>query len=196
MTAHFARPTRLLAAACLAFVLHGGAAALAETGSPAPAPQPVLNAGPGCAKDVRQAYNDGFLHGVDAIRAQLAQATATMQTQVQAQVNAQLKQLQQQSAAELDTRIAAAQERALEEQANAGAGATIPKDARMPSLTGTLQSLDADTARGTAEPRERTASPASDGGPASLPPGSTLTITDPQNLPPDLYRALMEYAAQ
>ena len=32
--------------------------------------------------------------------------------------------------------------------------------------------------------------------PADLPPGTTITITDPQNLPPELFRALMDYAAR
>ena len=32
--------------------------------------------------------------------------------------------------------------------------------------------------------------------PAALPAGTTITITDPQNLPPELFRALMDYAAR
>ncbi|HHW33768.1 MAG TPA: hypothetical protein GXX24_06470, partial [Paracoccus solventivorans] len=36
--------------------------------------------------------------------------------------------------------------------------------------------------------------PAAPAAPKALPPGSTITITDPQNLPPELFRALMDYA--
>lgn len=32
--------------------------------------------------------------------------------------------------------------------------------------------------------------------PDALPPGTSITITDPQNLPPELFRALMDYAAR
>ncbi len=91
--------------------------------------RPVLNAAPGCESGVSDAYAAGYLDGVEAVKAQLAQSTAAVQAQVQDQLNAQLAQMQAQSAAELDTRIAAAQDQALADQAGAAPGA------RMPSLS-------------------------------------------------------------
>ena len=157
---------------------------------------PVLDAAaPICVAGVKDAYRKGYADGVDAIGSQLAQSTARMQEQVQAQLNEQLRQLQRQSSAELDTRIAAAQEKALEGQGAAVAGgSTIAPDARMPSLSATIQSLDARTARGAGAPAARPAPAPAD--PAALPPGTTITITDPQALPPELFRALMDFASR
>ncbi|MBV0891694.1 hypothetical protein KTN05_07485 [Paracoccus sp. Z118] len=152
------------------------------------AERPVLRAKAGCEAGVKDAYTAGYLDGVEAVKAQLGQATARMQEQVQSQLNAQLRQMQQQSAAELDTRIAAAQEQALADQA---AGAAVPPDTRMPSLAGTLQALDTGAARAAVQP-----SRPAEGDPAALPPGTSITITDPQNLPPELFRALMAYASR
>lgn len=171
------------------------AAATPAAAQPA-ASGPVLDAAaPICVAGVKDAYRKGYADGVDAIGSQLAQSTARMQEQVQAQLNEQLRQLQRQSSAELDTRIAAAQEKALEGQGAAVAGgSTIAPDARMPSLSATIQSLDARTARGAGAPAARPAPAPAD--PAALPPGTTITITDPQALPPELFRALMDFASR
>lgn len=168
------------------------AAAAPAAAQPA-ASGPVLDAAaPICVAGVKDAYRKGYADGVDAIGSQLAQSTARMQEQVQAQLNEQLRQLQRQSSAELDTRIAAAQEKALDEQGAAVAGGSPV--ARMPSLSATIQSLDARTARGAGAPAARQSAAPAD--PAALPPGTTITITDPQALPPELFRALMDFASR
>lgn len=172
-----ATPLRLLAT-CVLFAtpLTGPAFAQAE--------RPVLTAAPGCEGSVTDAYTTGYLNGVEAVKAQLAQATAQVQAQVQTQLNAQLAQMQAQSTAELDTRIAAAQDRALSDQATVGEGA------RMPSLARTTQALAAASGpKPAAEPATEVTDP------ATLPPGTTITIRDPQAMPPELYQALMAYAA-
>lgn len=189
-------PARALPFLVLAAV-SASAPALAQQGAP-PA-RPVLEAPPGCAAGVKDAYRTGYTDGVEAVKAQLAQSTARVQEQVQAQLNEQLRQLQRRSTAELDTRIAAAQEKALTDQpggAPPGPG-TIPPDARMPSLSATVQSLDARTARGAVQPAARSpAQPAVPADPAALPPGTVITITDPQAMPPELFRALMDYVSR
>ena len=150
----------------------------------------VLFALPAVAQDcqpaIDTAYRKGFTAGVDAVNAQLGAVTAKMQQDVQAQVNAQLAQLEERRSRELDERLAAAQAQALAAQG--------PVQAQgMPSLP----PLTLAPGGGVAPvlPRER-AAPEVAPDPAALPPGTTITITDPQNLPPDLFRALMDYAAR
>lgn len=143
---------------------------LALIAAPAHALTPAAT---GCAPEaVQQAWNDGYLRGVEDIKAQLAQATAKMQRQVQAQLNAQLAQLQQQRDSDLQTRLRSAQEAALQR------AVTTP----MPhALTGAGE---------TAPPPAAEAAPAN---PTELTPGSRLVIENAEKLPPDLYAALMAY---
>lgn len=146
------------------------AVSLALLSAPSLAAVPDAAATPGCVPEaMQQAWNDGYVRGVEDIRAQLAVATAQMQQQVQDQLNAQLAQLQQQRDDDLRTRLRSAQEEALQR------AVTTP----MPSaLTGALgASADA---------------PQADI-PADLPPGSRLVIENAEALPPDLYAALMGY---
>lgn len=140
---------------------------------------------PAAAQDCTPAYQRGFQEGVEAVNAQLGAVTARMQQQVQAQVNAQLTELDARRTAELESRLADAQGRALAEQGPV----TARPMPRLPPLTvapggGIVPQM------GSAAP------PDLPGDPADLPPGTTITITDPQNLPPDLFRALMVYAAR
>ena len=107
-------PPAALLVPVLAMTLASAPAAAQQP--PAPA-RTVLDAAPGCVAGVKDAYPTGYADGVEAIRSQLAQATARVQEQVQAQLNEQLSQMQRQSTAELDTRIAAAQDKALADQA-------------------------------------------------------------------------------
>lgn len=190
-------PPAALLVPVLAMTLASAPAAAQQP--PAPA-RTVLDAAPGCVAGVKDAYRTGYADGVEAIRSQLAQATARVQEQVQAQLNEQLSQMQRQSTAELDTRIAAAQDKALADQAGGaapGAAGAVPSDARMPSLSATVQSLDARAARGAVQPSARAGAQASaPADPAALPPGTTITITDPQAMPPELFRALMDYASR
>lgn len=254
----------LLSLAAGAVALPTAAAAAAET----------------CGPAVTDAYRRGFTEGVAAVNAQLGAVTAQMQRDVQAQVNAQLAALDARRTAELEARLAEAQDRALADQAGGGVArggvgagdraaggtgsaattaatgsattgsgattvpATASRATALPSTTAAtakataLASAPATTA-GTAKSSAPTSAPASTaasatpsasttppptmptlppltvapGGaivpvmpalagpghptdPAALPSGTTLTITDPQNLPPDLYRALMAYAAR
>lgn len=127
----------------------------------------------GPARDA--AYRQGFAEGVEAVNAQLGAVTARMQRDVQAQVNAQLARLESERARELDSRLAAAQAGALAQQGPISA-------AGMPSMR-----------MATVAPRRDSAAHADA---AALPAGTTITITDPQNLPPELFRALMDYAVQ
>jgi len=154
----------------------------------------VLFALPAVAQDcqpaIDTAYRKGFTAGVDAVNAQLGAVTAKMQQDVQAQVNAQLAQLEERRSRELDERLAAAQAQALAAQGPVRAQG-------MPSLPplklapggGVAPVLSRDQAGET--PRSEISAD-----PAALPAGTTITITDPQNLPPELFRALMDYAAR
>ena len=74
----------------------------------APAQAALTGTEGGCTPEARQtAYNQGYVQGVEDIKAQLAQATQQMQAQVQAQLNDQLAQLQRQRDADLGTRMRA-----------------------------------------------------------------------------------------
>lgn len=140
-----------------------------------------------CAPAADAAYRKGFADGVEAVNAQLGAITAQMQQDVQAQVNAQLAQIEKRRASELETRLAAAQDRALADQGPVRAEG-------MPQLPPLVMAPGGGIA------------PAPSSGPAAahplpadqaaLPPGTTITISDPQNLPPELFRALMDYAAR
>ena len=159
----------------------------------APAQAALTGTEGGCTPEARQtAYNQGYVQGVEDIKAQLAQATQQMQAQVQAQLNDQLAQLQRQRDADLGTRMRAAQEQALKD----AAAAPMP-----PALTGGGQAggVQAGAAPGDAATPSSPASPAPAGlpaNPADLPPGSSLTITNAERLPPELYAALTAYMAR
>lgn len=146
-----------------------------------------------CQPAIDAAYRKGFTEGVDAVNAQLGAVTAKMQQDVQAQVNAQLAQLEERRSRELDQRLAAAQAQALAEQGPVRAQGMpqLPPLAKAPG-GGVAPVLPPGMAAAT---RITGQSPAA-ADPAALPPGTTITITDPQNLPPDLFRALMDYAAR
>lgn len=127
------------------------------------------------------------------MNAQLGAVTAKMQQDVQTQVNAQLAQLEERRSRELDQRLAAAQAQALAEQGPVRAEG-MPQ---MPPLAvapggGIAPVLPPEMARATGI----TQHPGASADAAALPPGTTITITDPQNLPPELFRALMDYAAR
>lgn len=155
----------------------------------------ILFALPAAAQDcqpaVDAAYRKGFTEGVDAVNAQLGVVTTKMQQDVQAQVNAQLAQLEERRSRELDERLAAAQARALAEQGPVRAQG-MPQLPPLMLAPGGGVALSRPTGAAGLRPAE--AAGATD--PAALPPGTTITITDPQNLPPELFRALMDYAAR
>ena len=134
----------------------------------------------GCSPDaIRQARNEGYLQGVEDIRAQLAQATARMQQQVQDQLNRQLAQLQQQRDGDLKTRLRTAQQEALDRAVQApmpGALTGADSPARLP--------VDQGAGAREGGPPQR---------PSDLPAGSRLVIDNAETLPPDLYAALMAY---
>lgn len=146
-----------------------------------------------CQPAVDAAWRKGFTEGVDAVNAQLGAVTAKMQQDVQAQVNAQLAQLEERRVRELEQQLAAAQAQALAEQGPVQAEG-------MPQLPPLIVAPGGGVAPmlppGMAAATGITQRPASPGDPAALPPGTTITITDPQNLPPELFRALMDYAAR
>ena len=147
-----------------------------------------------CTAAVNDAYRKGFAEGVEAVNAQLGAVTAKMQQDVQAQVNAQLAEMDARRTRELEDALAAAQARSLAEQGPIRAEG-MPQ---MPPLApapggGVAPVLPRDMASATTITRRPGGTPAD---PADLPPGTTITITDPQNLPPELFRALMDYAAR
>lgn len=146
-----------------------------------------------CQPSVDAAYRQGFAEGVDAVNAQLGAVTAKMQQDVQAQVNAQLARLEERRSRELEQRLAAAQQQALADQGPVRAQGmpSLPPLTRAPGGGIAPQGLPRSAAApGSAPP------PAAPPDPGALPAGTTITISDPQNLPPDLFRALMEYAAR
>lgn len=147
-----------------------------------------------CTAAVNGAYRKGFAEGVDAVNAQLGAITARMQQDVQAQVNAQLAQIEKRRTRELEEALAAAQARSLAEQGpiRAQGMPQLPPLAAAPG-GGVAPVLPRDMASATTITQRPGGTPTD---PASLPPGTTITITDPQNLPPALFRALMDYAAR
>lgn len=146
-----------------------------------------------CTPALNEAYRKGFAEGVEAVNAQLGAVTAKMQQDVQAQVNAQLAQIDARRTRELEEALAAAQARSLAEQGpiRAEGMPQMPPLAAAPG-GGVAPVLPRDMAQAT----PITPGPGRPTDPASLPPGTTITITDPQNLPPELFRALMDYAAR
>lgn len=160
------------------------------------APLPAL-----AADACRAAYERGFTEGVAAVNAQLGAVTAQMQRDVQAQVNAQLARLDAERTRALEARLATAQDQALAAQGPAQAVGdgpsvtmpTLPPLARGPG-GGIAPLLPRDLAAAT--PIRQRPDPRIPADPAALPAGTTITITDPQNLPPELFRALMNYAAR
>lgn len=157
-------------------MLTGGAAGAQSLSTPAPAPTPAP-----AGESAQQAYRRGFQDGVDAVNAQLGAVTAKMQQQVQSQINAQLAAIEAQHQAELEQRLAEAQQGALAAQGPASA----PDMPRLPPLTVAPGGGIVPRLPDPALPRD----------PASLPEGTTITVTNPQQLPPQLFRALMDYAA-
>ncbi len=139
---------------------------------------------PAFAQDCAPAYRRGFHEGVEAVNAQLGAVTARMQQQVQAQVNVQLAELDARRTAELERRLAEAQNQALADRGPVTA-APMP---RLPPLTMAPSGGIVPQMAPAADPRPDDL--------AALPPGTTITITDPQNLPPDLFHALLAYAAR
>lgn len=137
-------------------------------------PLPLAAEAPDCGAVAQAAWRDGFAAGVEAVNAQLGAVTAQIQADVQAQVNAQLAKIEADRAKALDARLAEAQEQA---RATQGPVAAVPQMPALPARPGRSQPDSFDSA-------------------ASLPPGTTITITDPQNLPPELFRALMDHAAR
>lgn len=164
------------------------------------APLPALS-----ADACRAEYERGFSEGVAAVNAQLGAVTAQMQRDVQAQVNAQLAALDARRNAELEARLAAAQGEALAAQGpvqarGEGGVAVMPAMPTLPPLVrapgGGIAPARPD---GTLPGAAATADMAARGGaglpddPAALPAGTTITISDPQALPPELYRALVAF---
>ena len=147
-----------------------------------------------CAAAANEAYRKGFAEGVEAVNAQLGAVTARMQQDVQAQVNAQLAQMEARRTRELEEALAATQARSLAEQGpiRAEGMPQMPPLAAAPG-GGVAPVLPRDMAAATPITQRAGGTPAD---PARLPPGTTITITDPQNLPPELFRALMDYAAR
>lgn len=130
-------------------------------------PLPLAADAPECGAAAGAAWREGFSAGVEAVNAQLGAVTAQIQADVQAQVNAQLARIEADRRRELDSRLADAQAGALAAQ-------------------GPVQTSSVQAAGMPALPRQ----------PGALPPGTTITITDPQNLPPELFRALMDHAGR
>lgn len=154
---------------------------------------PAFSSAETCGPAITDAYHRGFTEGVAAVNAQLGAVTAQMQRDVQAQVNAQLAQLDARRTAELEARLAEAQDRALSSEtpqirvnAAPAAALTMPT---LPPLTVAPGGAIVPILPARPDPN-RTVSP------DTLPPGTTITITDPQNLPPDLFDALMRYATR
>ncbi|WP_112873694.1 hypothetical protein [Paracoccus endophyticus] len=148
----------------------------------------ALLALPVAAETPQQAYRRGFQDGVAAVNAQMGQVTARIQQQVQDQVNAQLAQIEAQRGRELDARLAAAQAEALtgtSGPATTATGTAAPglPVSRMPTLPPIPQPSRAAAGQAAPLPSD----------PAALQPGTTITITDPQALPPELFRMLMEH---
>lgn len=139
-------------------------------------PLPLAADTPECGAAAQAAWREGFSAGVEAVNAQLGAVTAQIQADVQAQVNAQLARIEADRRRELDSRLAEAQAGALAAQGPVAAGAGMPS---LPTL--------ARHSGGGIAPAES---------PEALPPGTTITITDPQNLPPELFRALMDHAGR
>ena len=164
----------------------------------------ILLALPGAAfaaDTCRAEYQRGFTEGVAAVNAQLGAVTAKMQQDVQAQVDAQLAALEKTRTAQLEERLAAAQGSALEAQGPVtiqGEAGRIEMPA-LPPLTrapggGIVPALPREAAAATVLTNRPDARIPAD--PAALPAGTTITITDPQNLPPELFRALMDFAGR
>lgn len=152
----------------------------------------ALLALPALADTPQQAYRRGFQDGVAAVNAQMGQVTARIQQQLQDQVNAQLAQIEARRGRDLDARLAAAQAAALEGAAHTatpgtGTAASALPVSQMPTLP-PMPSV-AKPPRPAAGQADRLPTD-----PAALPPGTTITITDPQSLPPELFRRLMEHA--
>ena len=146
-----------------------------------------------CGPATTEAYRRGFTEGVAAVNAQLGAVTAQMQRDVQAQVNAQLAELDARRTRELEARLAEAQGRVLADQGPVPA--EMPQAGpplRMPSLP----PLTVAPGGAIVPVLPRRPDPRIPDDPAMLPTGTTITITDPQNLPPDLFRALMDHAAR
>ncbi|HMM07620.1 MAG TPA: hypothetical protein PKA35_00715 [Paracoccus solventivorans] len=139
-------------------------------------PLPLAAESPECGAAAEAAWREGFSAGVEAVNAQLGAVTAQIQADVQGQVNAQLARIEADRAGALEARLAEAQAQALAAQGPVAAPAGMPA----------LPPLARHPGGGIA--------PAAPPAPEALPPGSTITITDPQNLPPELFRALMDYA--
>lgn len=170
---------RLIAVAVLALL---AAPATSATG---PAAGPVAD---GCAPEaLQQRWNEGYVQGVEDIKAQLAGATAAMQRQVQAQLDAQLGQLHRQNEAELRSSMRAAQDRALRE----AVATPMPKVLTEGATTTTMPAVPAHAASGAG--REAASAPGLPDDPAQLPPGSRVVIDNAERLPPDLYAALLAY---
>ena len=150
-------------------------ALLAAPAFAATGPAPVAD----CAPETLQAqWNAGYLRGVEDIKAQLAEATAAMQRQVQAQLDAQLGRLHRQNEEELRSSMRAAQERALRE----AVATPMPKVLTGGAATGPAETAPPAAAESTL-PQD----------PAGLPPGSRLVIDNAERLPPELYAALLDY---
>lgn len=190
---------RILPAIFLAapFVAWAGTPGLAQTS--ASGPEQAFAVQSQCVP----AWKDGFAEGVEAVNAQLGPWRDTVQVQVQEQVNAQLREQQSRADAELSQAIAAALEKSFAE-----AGQTMPVLPQamtadpMPAASSSADAGSADAARG-----DSTALDAANIGPlpadtsdipvqTSLPTGTTITILDPQNLPPGLYQSLMAYVTR
>lgn len=132
-----------------------------------------------CAPEaLQEQWNAGYLRGVEDIKAQLAEATAAMQRQVQAQLDAQLGRLHRQNEEELRSSMRAAQERALRE----AVATPMPKVLTGGAATGPAETAPPAAAESTL-PQD----------PAGLPPGSRLVIDNAERLPPELYAALLDY---
>ncbi|MDO5646876.1 hypothetical protein [Paracoccus sp. (in: a-proteobacteria)] len=125
----------------------------------------VMLAGPAAA-NCDAAWRDGYAAGINVANEQLADWHAQVVTQVQAQVNDQLAALHADNETVLQSRLNDAQSLASDN----------PVRWTMPATDGETRSVVAPTRP---EP--------------ALPAGSVITIHDPENLPPELYRALMEY---
>ena len=150
------------------------------------------------AETCRPEYERGFAEGVAAVNAQLGSVTARMQRDVQAQVNAQLAALGARRTRELETRLAEAQGLALQ----GGSGAGDAPSRSMPRLPPLVRALGGGIApdltrdQAAATRLTRRPDPRIPADPAALPAGTTITISDPQNLPPALFKALMDYAGR
>ena len=164
---------------------------------------------PATAETVTGAYHRGFTDGVAAVNAQLGAVTAQMQRDVQAQVNAQLAELDARRTRELEARLAEAQGEALADQGavsatGAARAVELSADPRgaadaLPGMAATMPALPPLTRApggGIAPKLPARPDPRIPADPSALPAGTTITITDPQNLPPELFRALMTYATR